>query len=175
DPAIAKVNACRRERKRNIRADEINKPGQLWGPTTQVVHSLLVQKAAKDWLTDDTLDALARAAGVGQPAGDLTVEHILPRHLLVNPSASTDAANCVANYALLSRSTNSELADKRPNEVLAILTPAQRKRAGVQFSSEAAGDCLKLERTVRTSSCAMVRNVSSPSTFTALSFVSNAS
>ena len=48
-----------------------------------------------------------------------------------------------ANYALLSRPTNSEFDDKPPDEVFAPLTPAQRKLAAVQFFGEAAGDRLK--------------------------------
>ena len=129
-------------RGRRIRADEINRPAQMWGPTTQVIHSWLVQEEATDWLSGDTVDALARAGGIGMPAGDLTIHHIFPRRIISNLSETPDAANCSANYALLSRSTNAELADKRPDEVLDTLTPQQRKRASVQLFGEAAGDRL---------------------------------
>jgi hypothetical protein len=50
------------------------------------------------------------------------------------------------NFALLSRSTNAEFGAKTPDEVLRSLTPDQRKRAGVQFFGEAAGDRLRHER-----------------------------
>ena len=56
---------------------------------------------------------------------------------------NADVANCPANYALLSRPTNSEFGDKPPDEVCATLTPAQRKLAAVQFFGEDAGDRLK--------------------------------
>jgi hypothetical protein len=46
---------------------------------------------------------------------------------------------------LLSRSTNAELSDKLPSEVLGILSPDDRQRASVQFFGEAAGDRLKPE------------------------------
>ena len=54
--------------------------------------------------------------------------------------------NRPANYALLSRSTNAEFKDKRPEDVLAALTPAQRKLAATQYFGEAAGDRLRAER-----------------------------
>ena len=69
-----------------------------------------------------------------------------PRRILADMSENADIANCPANYALLSRPTNSEFGDKPPDEVCATLTPAQRKLAAVQFFGEAAGDQLKPDR-----------------------------
>jgi hypothetical protein len=65
---------------------------------------------------------------------------------LANFNENPNYANRPANYALISRSTNSEFGDKRPNEVLATLTPDQRKLASVQFFGEAAGDRIKVDR-----------------------------
>jgi hypothetical protein len=144
-PARALVDALKRDEGRPIRADELNRPAQMWGPATQVMHAWLVSRAATDWLTDDTVDSLARSGGIGMPAGDLTVHHLFPRKLLVGLTENTDIANNPANYALLSRATNSELGDRRPDEVLTNLTSEQRKRAAVQYFGEAAGDRLKPE------------------------------
>src|SRR5262249_14514914 len=139
-PADALVDALRRDEGRRVRAEELNAPGQLWGPATQVMHSLLVHRGAQDWLNSEGIDALARAGGLGSPGGDLTVHHLFPRRVIGELYDNADLSNRPANYALLSRSTNSELGDRRPDEAHAILTPDQRKLAAAQFFGEAAGD-----------------------------------
>jgi hypothetical protein len=144
--AKALVEALKRDEARRIRADELNGFAQLWGPATQILHAWLVGKEAKDWLNNETIDQLARDEKLSFSGGDLTVHHLFPRHILANFNENPNYANRPANYALISRSTNSEFGDKRPNEVLATLTPDQRKLASVQFFGEAAGDRIKVDR-----------------------------
>jgi hypothetical protein len=142
----ALVGALKRDEARRVRADELNRFAQLWGPATQVVHAWLVDQEAKDWLNGEPIDLLARSGSLSFPGGDLTVHHIFPRRILADINDNPNYANCPANYALLSRSTNSEFGHKPPNEVLASLTSEPRKFASVQFFGEAAGDRLKIDR-----------------------------
>lgn len=146
EPAKALVDALKRDESRKIRADEFNKFAQPWGPATQVMHAWLVAQEAKDWLSNDLVDVLARSGNVSLPGGDLTVHHLFPRRVLADFVENPDEANSPANYGLLSRSTNSEFGDKRPEEILAMLAPDARKLAAVQFFGEAAGDSLKPDR-----------------------------
>ena len=145
-PARALLTALKKDEGRRIRADELNVFAQPWGPATQIMHAWLVAQRAKDWLNGEPVDALARGGSPVLPGGDLTVHHLFPRRILADMYANADVANCPANYALLSRPTNSEFGDKPPDEVCATLTPAQRKLAAVQFFGEAAGDRLKPDR-----------------------------
>lgn len=142
----ALLEALRRDEARKIRSEELNRYAQLWGPATQVIHAWLVNQKAKDWLSTEPIDDIARGGTPSLPVGDLTVHHIFPRKLLSEVVDNPDKANCPANFALLSRPTNSEFGAKPPDEVLAMLTPDQRKTAGIQFFGEAAGDRLKLDR-----------------------------
>jgi len=146
-PAKALLEALRRNERRAIDADELLQPAHLWGPATQVMHSWLVNARARDWLeTDKTIDTLARQ-GDSMPGGDLTVHHTFPRKMLADTmdDSESDAANRPANLALISRASNSEIGDKRPDEVLSMLTPAQRKLAKVQFFGNDAGDLLEAD------------------------------
>lgn len=142
----ALVGALKRDEARRVRADELNRFAQLWGPATQVLHAWLVNQEAKDWLNGEPINLLARSGSLSFPGGDLTVHHIFPRRILADINDNPNYANCPANYALLSRSTNSEFGHKPPNEVLASLTSEPRKFASVQFFGEAAGDRLKVDR-----------------------------
>ena len=145
-PAMALMSALKRDEKRRIRADEFTSPAQLWGPATQVVHAWAVNREAKDWLSGIPIDALARAGSLHFPGGDLTVHHIFARRMLADVYDNPNRANSPANYALLSRASNSEFGDKRPDEVLSMLTPHKRKLADVQFFGDAAGDKLQSNR-----------------------------
>ena len=112
----------------------------------QVVHAWLVNEDARDWLDPDrTLDGLARTPGSKYPGGDLTVHHIFPRKVLTE-AGIPEHANRPANFALLSRSTNAELGDRAPDEILRVLTPEQRKYARLQCFSEEAGDRLRRDQ-----------------------------
>jgi hypothetical protein len=142
----ALVGALKRDEARRVRADEFNRFAQMWGPATQVMHAWLADQEAKDWLNGEPIDLLARSGSLSFPGGDLTVHHIFPREILASIDDNPNYANCPANYALLSRSTNSEFGSKSPDEVLASLTSEQRKFASVQFFGEAAGDRLKTGR-----------------------------
>ncbi len=146
DPAKALVDALKRDEGRRIRPEELNRYTQPWGPATQVMHAWFVGQEAEDWLSGDTLDSLARGGNSSLPGGDLTVHHIFARKVLADLGHEPDEANSPANYALLSRATNSEFLDKRADEVLSTLTPEQRDSAAVQFFGDAAGDRLKRER-----------------------------
>ncbi len=139
--ARALVEALKRDG-RKVKADDLIGSAQLWGPTTQVMHAWLVSRKAKDWLSERTLDELARSGAVGLPGGDLTVHHLFPRDFLKGVR-DADHANRPANYALLSRATNAEFKNTPPQEILARLTPEQQQRAQVQHFSLEAGDRLK--------------------------------
>jgi hypothetical protein len=140
-PAVALVQALKRNEQRKISAEEFNAPSQLWGPATQVLHAWLVDKEATDWRTGVLIDELAR------PGGTLTVHHIFPRQLLKEiDEDSADRANRLANYALLSLQTNDELGDTPPDDVLKTLKPNERKSAACQFFGEAAGDHLRSDK-----------------------------
>ena len=139
--ASALVEVLKRDG-RKIRADDLCVSAQLWGPATQVMHAWLVSRKAKDWLNERTIDELARSGSAGLPGGDLTVHHIFPRGFLKGVR-DADQANRPANYALISRETNSNFKDAPPEEVLARLTPEQQRLAQVQHFSLEAGDRLK--------------------------------
>lgn len=143
--AKALIAALKRDEGRPIRGDELMQPSQLWGPTTLLLHAWLVNADARDWLEPDrTIDGLARD-GAATPGGDLTVHHIFARRVLADLVDNSDIANRPANFALVSRATNSEFGEKRPDEVLGMLTAPQRKAANVQFFGTAAGDRLSSE------------------------------
>ena len=146
-PGAALVDALHKDEARRIRPDELLHVSPLWGSAVQVLHAWLVARTAKDWLDEDrTIDSLARTEGIKYPGGDLTVHHIFARKVLTDAGLRIEAANRPANFALLSRSTNAEFGARTPDDVLRSLTPDQRKRAGVQFFGEAAGDRLRHER-----------------------------
>jgi len=145
-PSGALVGSLTRDESRPIRAEEFNKYSNMWGPATQIMHAYFVGREAKDWKNGDLIDILARNGVTSLPGGDLTVHHLFARKVLAEVVENADNANCPANYGLLSRSTNAELSDQRPDEVLAILSPDERQRASIQFFGEAAGDRLKPER-----------------------------
>lgn len=144
-PTSALLEGLRQHERRPIRPDEFILPSHLWGSATQVIHAWLVSEDARDWIeTDRTVNALAREGSL-LPGGDLTVHHIFARRLLADFLEDSDLANVPANFALVSRSTNSEFGEKRPDEVLAMLTPTQRKAASTQFFGSEAGDRLKAD------------------------------
>jgi hypothetical protein len=143
----ALVDALHRDEGRAIRADEFMASSQLWGSAVQVMHAWLTHQGARDWLdSEQTIDVLARTSADKFPGGELTVHHIFPRKALTDLNTEPDAINRPANFALLSRSTNSEFKHKPPDEILNTLTPDQRKLAEVQIFGEAAGDRLRIER-----------------------------
>jgi hypothetical protein len=146
EPHKALMEALNRNESRRIVPEEFNRVSQLWGPATQVMHAWLVSQQARDWLNSEPLDALARRGNPSLPGGDLTVHHLFARRVLAEDSDDTRYVNSPANYALLGRSTNSTLGDKRPDEVWRILTPDQRKLATAQFFGEGAGDMLRVDR-----------------------------
>ncbi len=141
--ARALLDALKRNEARQVHADELNTYALPWGPMTQVIHAWLASREAQDWLNAEPLDKLARGGSPSLPGGELTVHHIFPRKYLASIVENPNDANSLPNYALLSRATNSEFGDRPPDEVLATLTPAQRKRASMQFFDNAAGDRLR--------------------------------
>jgi hypothetical protein len=146
DPARVLVKTLKPDEVRRIRPEELNRYAQPWGPATQVMHAWLTNCQATDWLSGESLDNLARAGSPGLPGGDLTVHHIFARKVLADLDFEPDEANSPANYALLSRATNSEFLDRPAEEVHATLTPDQRYAAAAQFFGDAAGDRLKNDR-----------------------------
>ena len=145
-PAAALVQSLKRAEGARIRSEEFNSRSQPWGPATQVILAWLVSRGAKDWLTGAAIDSLARAGSASLPTGDLTVHQIFSRKVLADVEYDPDDANIAANYALLSRPTNSEFSNRQPDEVLAALKPDERQQAETQFFGVAAGDLLSKER-----------------------------
>jgi hypothetical protein len=94
-------------------------------------------------MNGETLDSLARADKVGLPGGGLSVHHIFPRKIAAETLENPNDANCVANFAIVSRDTNSTFKETPPDEVLETLTGAQRGNASMQFFGFEAGDRLK--------------------------------
>jgi hypothetical protein len=138
----ALLRGLTRSESRKIQPDELNRVASLWGAATQVLHAYLVAEGAKDWLFDEDLDRLARTDRSMQPSGELTVHHIFPRKVLAAVLDEPLDANRLANFALISRSSNSQLGDRLPDEVLATMDADQRRRAEVQFFGAVAGDKL---------------------------------
>jgi hypothetical protein len=143
-PSAAIVNALTRNEARRVQAEELMQYAQLWGPATQVLHTWLVRRKARDWINGETVDSLARANDVGLPGGDLTIHHIFPR-AAAKRFANPNDANCLANFAIISRESNSHLKDRDPEDVLNMLDPSQREYAATQIFSWEAGDRLKSE------------------------------
>jgi hypothetical protein len=142
-PSAALLNALTRNEARRIQPEELTQYAQLWGPATQILHVWLVRNKAKDWLNGESIDSLARAHNVGLPGGDLTVHHIFPRAAAAKKFVNPKDANCLANFAIISRESNSQLKDRDPEDALELLTPKQRETTAVQFFSSEAGDRLK--------------------------------
>ena len=144
-PATALLDALTRNEARHIQPEELEEIAQLWGPATQVLYTWLVHRSARDWLNSETLDSLARANNLGLPGGDLTVHHIFPRKIAAEYLENPNNANCLANFGIVSRETNSTFKETPPDEVLETLSARQRRDASVQFFSSEAGDRLKPE------------------------------
>lgn len=145
-PSRALLAALKRDEGRRVRADELDAYSQLWGPATQVMVAWCVGRQAKDWLSGDLLDSLARGGNPSLPGGDLTVHHLFARRILADQGYEPDEANVPANFAILSRSSNSEFGDRPADEVFKSLSPAEREIAAQQFFGQSAGDKLSLER-----------------------------
>jgi hypothetical protein len=141
-PAAALLDALTRNEARRIDPEELEEIAQLWGPATQVLYAWLVRRSARDWLNGEMLDALARADNVGLPGGDLTVHHIFPRKIAATMLTNPNDANCLANFAVVSRETNSKFKETPPDEVLETLSVDQRRDASTQFFTTGAGDRL---------------------------------
>ncbi len=148
DPSKALLDALKRDERRKIHSDDLTTQYAIpWGPMTQVMLSWLVSQHATNWTTSDSLDSLVRTDPTGSVGGELTVHHIFPTKILTSDLGKDVAfGNIAANYALISRSANSEFGDRRPEEVLAALTPDQRRAAALQFFDEGAGDRLAIDR-----------------------------
>lgn len=146
-PAEALVGALHKDEARPVRADEFRDTTALWASQVQIMHALFVGRESADWLDGTkTIDELARTDLAKFPGGDLTVHHIFPRKVVLETCGTLAAANRPANFALLSRSTNSEFGSKRPEDVLAALGVDERKRAAKQFFGQAAGDRLAVDK-----------------------------
>jgi hypothetical protein len=145
-PSAALLDGLTRNEARRVDPDELADIAQLWGPATQVFYSWLVQRGARDWLNGESLDSLARSRNIGVPGGDLTVHHIFPRKLAAEYLANPNDANCLANFAIVSRETNSRFKETSPDDVLEFLNADQRQDASVQFFTSDAGDRLKSDR-----------------------------
>ena len=144
-PSSALLDALTRNEARRIHPDDLEEITQLWGSATQVFYAWLVRRSARDWINGETLDSLTRGNRLGLQGGDLTVHHIFPRKLAAEYLNNPNEANCLANFAIVSRETNSQFKDTPPDEVLETLNSIQHQNASVQFFGTAAGDRLKPE------------------------------
>lgn len=133
---------------RRLKYDELmREPTTLWGPYSQVMFAWLVAQNAKDWMTGEPLDKIARLhIGANRPEEILTIQHIFPRKLLAD-QGDQDQANFPTNFAIIGRSPNASLQDLPPTEAMQRLdSHEKRERARVQFFSTDAGDLLKSDR-----------------------------
>lgn len=144
-PSIALIEGLTRNEARRIQPEEFAQYAQLWGPATQVLHSWLVRRKARDWLNGELLDALARSGDLGLAGGNLTVHHIFSRAVAADHFANPNDANCLANFAILSRNSNSEINEREPEDALQMLSAKQLQLASEQFFGTEAGDRLKVE------------------------------
>ncbi len=136
------------DQRRSLRYDELmREPTTLWGPFSQVMFAWLVSRNAKDWLTGQSLDKIARKhLGANHPEETLTIQHIFPRKFLAD-QGKQDEANYPTNFAIIERSPNSKFQDLPPTEVMELLdSHEKREYARVQFFSKDAGDLLEPDR-----------------------------
>jgi hypothetical protein len=133
---------------RPIHPDEFRKPARLWGSFSQVMFAWLVTHKAKDWMTGQLLDSIARL-GVesAHPEETLSIQHIFPRQLLAEQGYDPEEANYPANFAVIAKSPNCSLQDLPPKDALLRLdTHEKRERARLQRFSDEAGDLLAPNR-----------------------------
>jgi hypothetical protein len=133
---------------RRLKYDELmREPTTLWGSFSQVMFAWLVAQNAKDWMTGQPLDKIARLnIGANRPEETLTIQHIFPRKLLAD-QGEQDQANYPTNFAIIGRSPNSSLQDLPPTEAMQRLDSHERREhARVQFFSTDAGDLLASDR-----------------------------
>ena len=82
-PLIGLLDGLNSNEKRPITRNEIEEPTTLWGPFSQVMFAWLVAQKAKDWLSGQPLDTVARFALKSKhPEETLSIQHIFPRKLL---------------------------------------------------------------------------------------------
>ena len=143
--AVALVDDLKRDEGARIVEEDLRHYSPMWGAGTQIMMAWLVSRDAIDWTGTDSLLDLARGGPTSLPGGDLTVHHVVPRKLLADEARAEDA-NVIANYALVSASSNSQFGDARPKDVYTSLTSDQRERAAVQFFGMEAGDRMAPER-----------------------------
>lgn len=150
NPVNGLFSALTLNQARPIKADELmREPTTLWGPSSQVMFAWLVECDAKDWLTGQSLDKIARLGAISkQPEETLTIQHIFPRQLLAEQGYEQDKANFPANFAIIARGPNSSLNDLPPSEAIKRLeSHDQRENARIQFfSKDGAGDLLQSDR-----------------------------
>lgn len=147
-PVYGLVESLTANEARPLKYDElIREPTTLWGPFSQVMFAWLVSKNAKDWMTGEALDQIARLhIGANRPEEILTIQHIFPRKLLAD-QGDQDEANYPTNFAIIGRSHNASLQDLPPTEAMQRLdSHEKREYARVQFFSTDAGDLLKSDR-----------------------------
>lgn len=147
--AHALLGALNANQRRPIKAEELmREPTTLWGPFSQVMFAWLVANDAKDWLTGQSLEKIARLGHPSKrPEETLTIQHIFPRQLLADQKYDQEHANYPANFAIIGRGPNSSLNDMPPTEAMQRLDSHDRREyARVQFFSKDAGDLLQSDR-----------------------------
>lgn len=148
-PVMALLTSLTANQLRRLKSDEfMREPTTVWGPFTQVMFAWLVAQNAKDWMSGQPLDKIARLGHpLKRPEETLTVQHIFPRQLLAEQEYEQDESNYPANFAIIGRSQNSSLQDLPPIEAMARLDSHERREyARVQFFSKDAGDLLEVDR-----------------------------
>ena len=148
-PLHGLMEALTVNQRRRLTYDELmREPTTLWGPFSQVMFSWLVAHNAKDWMTGQTLEKMARLPiGTNHPEETLTIQHIFPRKLLSNQGYDQAVANYPSNFAIIGRGQNSSFHDLPPREAIQLLdSHEKRERARAQFFSNDAGDLLDSDR-----------------------------
>lgn len=98
--------------KKKISENEIDEASRS-GPLMSVYYSMLKEKGAKDWLNGKKIDGSILGHN-----SSLEVHHIFPRSVLYEERWSAEWVNSFSNLALLYKSSNIEISNKKPIEYL---------------------------------------------------------
>jgi hypothetical protein len=125
-----------------IRREDVSNTSGMYSPLMQVYLAYLYEKDAKSWLSVRSISDILHAALPGDP---LAVHHIFPKKFMQDRDIPIERLNTVANYAIVSGSDNSELADRDPFDVWRSLRANQRECASQQLCFVASDNLLRRE------------------------------
>jgi hypothetical protein len=105
-------NTLSKNDKKKITLTEIDEASRS-GPIMAIYYSMLKHNSAKDWINGIKIDGTILGYN-----SSLEVHHIFPKSILYNQKWSADWVNTFANYALLQKGSNIEIANKLPSTYL---------------------------------------------------------